>query len=141
MERLSGLLPLALLLVWGCTPSPSLKRLVCSGPGRQEVVFDARSGRLYAFIEPLNAYRPTPELRFSVQTTSSLRGDELRIETRVGEFSREGDASSWQAVDPPVGSDETFNLKSLRSQLRMVSDRPVRPVDKEGRCELAPLQT
>jgi len=59
----------------------------------------------------------------------------------VGEFSREGDASSWQAVDPPVGSDETFNLKSLTSQLRMVSDRPVRPVDKEGRCELAPLQT
>ena len=73
MRRLSGLLPLALLLVWGCTPSPSLKRLVCSGPGRQEVVFDARSGRLYAFIEPLNAYGPTPHNRKRNATWLSTR--------------------------------------------------------------------
>ena len=131
-----------LLLAGACGTSPTLKRLECSGSIRRSVVFDSRSGRLYSFIPQLSAYRPTPELRFSVQTTSSLRDGALVIETRVGEFNGEGDAATWAAVEPPVGSTTTINLRSLKETVVALTGRPgVQIPDRHGLCRWAPLES
>ena len=132
----------ALLLAGGCSSTPTLKRLECSGSIRRSVIFDSRSGRLYSFIPQLSAYRPTPELRFSVQTTSSLRDGALVIETRVGEFSGEGDPATWAAVQPPVGSTATINLRSLKETVVALTGRPgVQIPDRHGLCRWAPLES
>ena len=104
----------AALLATGCSTTPTLKRLECSGSIRRSVVFDSQSGQLYSYFPDRSAYRPTPELRFSVQTTSSLRDGSLVIEIRVGEFSGEGDAATWAAVEPPVGHTTTITSAASR---------------------------
>ena len=132
----------ALLLAGGCSSTPTLKRLECSGSIRRSVIFDSRSGRLYSFIPQLSAYRPTPELRFSVQTTSSLRDGALVIETRVGEFNGKGDAATWAAVQPPVGSTTTINLRSLKETVVALTGRPgVQIPERHGLCRWAPLES
>ena len=132
----------AALLATGCSTSPTLKRLECSGSIQRSVVFDSQSGQLYSYFPDLSVYRPTPELRFSVQTTSSLRDGSLVIETRVGEFSGEGDAATWAAVEPPVGHTTTINLSSLKETVVALTGRPgVQFPDRHGLCRWAPLQT
>ena len=132
----------AALLATGCGTTPTLKRLECSGSIQRSVVFDTRSGQLYSYFPDLSVYRPTPELRFSVQTTSSLRDGSLVIETRVGEFSGEGDAATWAAVEPPVGHTTTINLSSLKETVVALTGRPgVQFPDRHGLCRWAPLQT
>ena len=126
----------------GCSTTPTLKRLECSGSIRRSVVFDSQSGQLYSYFPDLSVYRPTPELRFSVQTTSSLRDGSLVIETRVGEFSGEGDAATCAAVEPPVGHTTTINLSSLKETFVALTGRPgVQFPDRHGLCRWAPLQT
>ena len=132
----------AALLATGCSTTPTLKRLECSGSIRRSVVFDSRSGQLYSYLPDRSVYRPTPELRFSVQTTSSLRDGSLVIETRVGEFSGKGDAATWAAVEPPVGHTTTINLSSLKETVVALTGRPgVQFPDRHGLCRWAPLQT
>ncbi len=132
----------AALLATGCSTTPTLKRLECSGSIQSNVVFDSQSGQLYSYLPDLSVYRPTPELRFSVQTTSSLRDGSLVIETRVGEFSGEGDAATWAAVEPPVGHTTTINLSSLKETVVALTGRPgVQFPDRHGLCRRAPLQT
>ena len=132
----------AALLATGCSTTPTLKRLECSGSIRRSVVFDTRSGQLYSYLPDRSVYRPTPELRFSVQTTSSLRDGSLVIETRVGEFSGEGDSATWAAVEPPVGHTTTINLSSLKETFVALTGRPgVQFPDRPGLCRWAPLQT
>ena len=113
-----------------------------TGSIRRSVVFDSQSGQLYSYLPDRSVYRPTPELRFSVQTTSSLRDGSLVIETRVGEFSGEGDAATWAAVEPPVGHTTTINLSSLKESVVALTGRPgVQFPDRHGLCRWAPLQT
>ena len=132
----------AALLATGCSTTPTLKRLECSGSIQRSVVFDSQSGQLYSYLADRSVYRPTPELRFSVQTTSSLRDGSLVIETRVGEFSGEGDAATWAAVEPPVGHTTTINLSSLKETALALTGRPgVQFPDRHGLCRWAPLQT
>ena len=132
----------AALLATGCSTTPTLKRLECSGSIQRSVVFDSQSGQLYSYFPDLSVYRPTPELRFSVQTTSSLRDGSLVIETRVGEFSGEGDSATWAAVEPPVGHTTTINLSSLKETVFALTGRPgVQFPDRHGLCRWAPLQT
>lgn len=132
----------AALLATGCSTTPTLKRLECSGSIQRSVVFDSQSGQLYSYFPDLSVYRPTPELRFSVQTTSSLRDGSLVIETRVGEFSGEGDSATWAAVEPPVGHTTTINLSSLKETVVALTGRPgVQFPDRHGLCRWAPLQT
>ena len=132
----------AALLATGCSTTPTPKRLECSSSIRRSVVFDSQSGQLYSYFPDRSAYRPTPELRFSVQTTSSLRDGSLVIETRVGEFSGEGDSATWAAVEPPVGHTTTINLSSLKETVVALTGRPgVQFQDRHGLCRWAPLQT
>ena len=132
----------AALLATGCSTSPTLKRLECRGSIQRSVVFDTRSGQLYSYLPDRSVYRPTPELRFSVQTTSSLRDGSLVIETRVGEFSGKGDAGTWAAVEPPVGHTTTINLSSLKETVVALTGRPgVQFPDRHSLCRWAPLQT
>ena len=132
----------AALLATGCSTTPTLKRLECSGSIQSNVVFDSQSGQLYSYLPDRSVYRPTPELRFSVQTTSSLRDGSLVIETRVGEFSGEGDSATWAAVEPPVGHTTTINLSSLKETIVALTGRPgVQFPDRHGLCRWAPLQT
>ena len=132
----------AALLATGCSTTPTLKRLECSGSIQRSVVFDTRSGQLYSYLPDRSVYRPTPELRFSVQTTSSLRDGSLVIETRVGEFSGKEDAATWAAVEPPVGHTTTINLSSLKETVVALTGRPgVQFPDRHGLCRWAPLQT
>ena len=132
----------AALLATGCSTTPTLKRLECSGSIQSNVVFDSQSGQLYSYLPDRSVYRPTPELRFSVQTTSSLQDGALVIETRVGEFNGEGDAATWAAVEPPVGSTTTINLRSLKETVVALTGRPgVQIPDRHGLCRWTPLES
>ena len=132
----------AALLATGCSTTPTLKRLECTGSIRRSVVFDTQTGQLYSYLPDRSVYRPTPGLRFSVQTSSSLRDGSLVIETRVGEFSGKGDAATWAAVEPPVGHTTTINLSSLKETVVALTGRPgVQFPDRHGLCRWAPLQT
>ena len=138
--------PILLLsvVISACSSPPSLMRLECSGETvHRNPVFDRQTGQLYSHVQPDDVYQPQPVDRFSVKTKGRIKDNIFVIETRVGEWSKKGDKPVLTAVNPPVGSDFTVDLTSLKTTMKSLSIKDGKPVfaAKFGQCKSIPLAT